>query len=104
MFHNLLRAVGLRPSTEPTDQQGWKESQLRLSIEFSNASDRPLEVVIEPWGMVHRLPSRASCAVVSVGGDPPAVINVEMIEDGYTFWFETPGAIYEYWQDGELLD
>ena len=77
---------------------------LRESVHFSNASASPLTVVIEPWATEFELPSKSFCEVVSVGGTPPAFIQMEQIDYGLIFWIETSGAIYEYWQDGQLID
>ena len=87
---------------------GWSffyrdDEEQRLSVHLSNASAAPLEIVVEPWGMVFMLPSRSSCEVVSAGGEPPAIIDVVPDDDGITFWIETAGAAYEYWQDGKLI-
>ena len=71
---------------------------------FSNASPSAVRVVIEPWAVEFMLPSRSFCEVVSVGGDSPASIEVKDDEYGFIFWINAPGAVYEYWQDGHLVD
>ena len=78
--------------------------QSRESVYLSNASPSSVRVVIEPWAVEFILPSRSFCEVVSVGGDSPAAFEVEDDEYGFIFWINTPGAVYEYWQDGQLVD
>jgi hypothetical protein len=84
--------------------KGIEMQVLRESVQLSNASASPLRIVIEPWAIDFDLPSRSFCEVVSVGGVPPASIDVEDHEYGIIFWINTSGAIYEYWLDGQLLD
>lgn len=61
-------------------------------------------MVIEPWAVEFMLPCKSFCEVVSVGGEDPASIEVEDDEYGFIFWINTPGAVCEYWQDGQLVD
>lgn len=76
----------------------------RTSVHISNPASDPLLICIEPWAVEFELPSRSYCEVVSVGGVLPIVIDVEAHDDRVVFWIETRGAIYEYWQDGQLVD
>ncbi|POZ52381.1 hypothetical protein [Methylovulum psychrotolerans] len=76
----------------------------RGSVFLSNASSSTRRVVIEPWAVEFELPSKSYCEVVSVGGSLPPDIEVEDDEYGFMFWINNMGAIYEYWQDGELID
>ena len=77
---------------------------LRASVQLSNASSEPLKIVIEPWAIEFDLPRRSFCEVVSVGGEPNAHVDAEADEYGIIVWINTSGGIYEYWQDGELID
>jgi len=78
--------------------------KLRGSVHLSNASPEPVRVVVEPWAVEFDLPSKSFCEVVSVGGNKLIDIEVEDHEDGFIFWINTEGAIYEYWQDGEFVE
>ncbi|MBX9793267.1 MAG: hypothetical protein K2Y02_03095 [Burkholderiaceae bacterium] len=69
-----------------------------------NTSGAALLLVIEPWAVEFILPEHSKCEVVSVGGVAPSVINLEVLSDRIIFYVETAGAIYEYWQDGKLID
>jgi hypothetical protein len=83
---------------------GTPEHQMaqRTSVQLSNASASDLRIVIEPWAVEFWLPARSFCEVVCVGGDLSAPIEVEDHDYGIIFWIE--GGIYEYWQDGLLID
>lgn len=50
------------------------------------------------------LPANSNCEVASVGGVAPSVISLEVLNDRIIFYVETAGAVYEYWQDGKLVD
>ncbi|WP_143133407.1 hypothetical protein [Pseudoduganella namucuonensis] len=71
---------------------------------MTNTSGRELLLVIEPWALEFSLPAGSKCEVVSVGGTAPSVIELEVLNDRIIFYVETPGAVYEYWQDGVLVD
>jgi len=74
------------------------------SIKLKNTSGAELLIIIEPWATEFHLPANSDCEVVSVGGISPSVINLEVLNDGIVFHIETSGAVYEYWQDGRLID
>lgn len=73
------------------------------SIHLKNTSGAALSIVIEPWAVEFLLPESSYCEVVSVGGVAPALIKLEVLSGQIIFYVETAGAVYEYWQDGELV-
>jgi hypothetical protein len=74
------------------------------SAKFENTSGKALRVIVEPWATEFTLPSGSACEVRSVGGKGKPAVEVEASNEALTFWVNTEGAVYEYWQDGERLD
>lgn len=74
------------------------------SIRLKNTSGTELILVIEPWAIEFRLPVNSNCEVVSVGGVAQSDMELEILDDRIVFYVNTPGAVYEYWQDGKLVD
>ena len=76
----------------------------RASIKLKNNSAMPMRLIVEPWATEFDLPSGSSCEVFSVGGIGVPAIDLESVGGAMIFWINTDGAIYEYWQDGKLVD
>lgn len=76
----------------------------RSSLKFLNSTSGDLRVIVEPWANEFTLPAGSTCEVLSVGGRDPRPIELEAIDGALVFWISTEGALYEYWQDGVLVD
>ena len=77
----------------------------RHSIKLRNSGHSTLRIVIEPWANEWDLPVGSVGEVVSVGGEGKPVIDLDVMANGrIVFWVETAGSVYEYWQDGQLID
>jgi hypothetical protein len=76
----------------------------RASIKHTNSTAKAQRVVVEPWASEFDLPLGSSCEVFCVGGTGVPAVEMEVRGDEIVFWINTEGAIYEYWQDGVLVD
>lgn len=76
----------------------------RESIKFSNSTGVSQSIIVEPWAVEFLLPSGSWCEVFSVGGLGEPALVTEPVEGGIIIWINTDGAVYEYWQDGVLID
>ena len=75
----------------------------RSVLKLSNESGLELRIVLEPYATEFVLRPGSSAEVVgrSDAGNPE--FSVEYTDDGMVVWGQTPGAVYEYWQDGKLV-
>jgi hypothetical protein len=78
--------------------------QHRTSIRFDNASADPVLIVLEPYASEFQLPSGSSCEIVGRSDELVPEIFIEYTAKAIFFWGNSPHAIYEYWQDGRLVD
>jgi len=70
-----------------------------VTLRFSNEGDRPLELMIEPWGAVEIIPAGSSFAIhYPPPSDGPDTSYVELHEGMIRFWCE--GDDYEVDVDG----
>ncbi|WPH16911.1 hypothetical protein [Variovorax paradoxus] len=77
----------------------------RSSVKLKNSFATALSVIVEPWANEFHLPPGSECEVVSIGGAVDTEILIELeAPSTLIFWVNTPGALYEYWQDGKLVD
>jgi hypothetical protein len=76
----------------------------RHSVKLENSFGKPLRIVIEPWATEFELPSKESCEVVAVNDMKQPRVDIEVSEYGILFWVEVEGSVYEYWQNGVLID
>lgn len=78
--------------------------RFRHSVKFENSLGRPLRVLIEPWAVEFELPNEETCEVVATSDIKQPHVNCEAAQYGIIFWVEGEGAVYEYWQNGKLVD
>ena len=76
----------------------------RSVLKLSNDSRRELRIVLEPYATEFLLRPGNSAEVVGSSDNRSPEFSVEYTEGGMVVWGQTPGAVYEYWQDGKLVD
>jgi hypothetical protein len=76
----------------------------RASIRLENVAASPLRIVLEPYASEFMLPSGSTCEIVGRSEGNVPDISIEYTTDAIVFWGQTTQAIYEYWQDGKLVE
>ena len=76
----------------------------RNSFRLENASAEPLHIILEPYGSEFDLPSGSICEIVGRSDETSPEIFIEYTKAAVIFWGNSPNAIYEYWQDGVLVE
>lgn len=63
-----------------------------VRIAVNNGSSVPVDLILEPWGDVHRLES-GQHRVVRRTGDPPCEVAVDVGDGRLTIWEEGSGTL-----------
>lgn len=74
------------------------------SIRLENASAEPLRIILEPYASEFDLPSGCACEIIGRSNEMRPEIFIEYTKAAVVFWGNSPNAIYEYWQDGALVE
>lgn len=74
------------------------------AVRLENASADPLRVILEPYAVEFSLPSGSTCEVKGRSEEDHPEILIEYTKTAIVFWGNLPNAVYEYWQDGVLVD
>jgi len=60
-------------------------------INLQNATDRPLQLCIEPWASVYSVPPRVTYQLQLIGEAHPQGLTIEVADEGVTVYPETNG-------------
>jgi len=78
--------------------------KLRNSLRLENASAESIRIILEPYASEFDLPSGSACEIVGRSDEVHPEILIEYTKAAIVFWGNQPNAVYEYWQDGVLVE
>lgn len=76
----------------------------RNSVRLVNASAESLRIILEPYASEFDLPSGSACEIIGESDEALPEIFIEYTKAAIVFWGNLPNAVYEYWQDGALVE
>ncbi len=81
-------------------RKGSRESVKRGAITFLNGTDKPVLLVLEPWGDAHPIPPRGK-GIVTYDGPVEGDLEVEIAAAGRVNFYGWTGSVLDVRHDGE---